>query len=84
MNVIYYFKLELDLASTEFVVLVLCLSGLDHVLSDLVREPLQDFSTFTVVDKEVHVAELVVEGHSFSKREHASFREKFFSNRGSI
>ena len=36
VNVIYYFKLELDLASTEFVVLVLCLSGLDHVLGYLV------------------------------------------------
>jgi hypothetical protein len=36
VNVIYYFKLELDLASTEFVVFVLCLSGLDHVLGDLV------------------------------------------------
>jgi len=37
VNVIYYFKLELDLASAEFVVFVLCLSGLDHVLCDLVR-----------------------------------------------
>jgi len=78
VNVVYYFELELDFAAT-FAVSVLRLSGLDHVLRDLVWQAFQDLSAFAVVDEEVHVTEFVVKSHSLGQGEHASFCEKFFS-----
>lgn len=83
VDVVLYFKLELNLASA-LDILLLCFADTNLVLSDIIGESLKNLSFGGVLDEERHVTEFVVKSDSLLEWEHTAPVEDLLSVLGTV